>query len=94
MLCACLTAAGLFPNFVAAFRHIQEVRPRVCLPTPCSTSPQPRSKGQVLRFETPHVQVYINERQKQSLLEWSQQRGDVLPEDTNTMPREKPPELE
>ena len=48
MLCACLTAAGVFPNFVAAFRHIQEVRPRVCPPTPCSTSPHPWSRRQVL----------------------------------------------
>ena len=29
MLSACLTEAKIFPNFVAAFRHISSLRPRV-----------------------------------------------------------------
>jgi len=42
MLCACLTEAGLFPNFVAAFRHISSLRPRVYI--------NARQKGPIMEW--------------------------------------------
>lgn len=46
-----------------------------------------------LYFEGNLACRYINNRQKEPLMRWSKARGDQLPEDINTMPREPPPEL-
>lgn len=102
MLSACLTEAGIFPNFVAAFRHISELRPRVCVP-PSNTKLLhcivQTSKGLIPLAVTGPIEIegacgcrYINSRQKPALIEWSKMRGDALPDNMDTTAAVQPPE--